>query len=101
MGEAVPFGSPVGPLFAGVEHVDQRSAGVPDRIQRLLDAAFAAALDDETGAGGDIELEVGIDAPRIACRHLDPRVVETAGERTALDKEIDIEARQQDVVERS
>ena len=56
----------LGVACAGVEHVDQRAAGVADRRQHLLDAAAAVVFDDEAGAGGDVGFEVGVDPPGIA-----------------------------------
>ena len=66
----------------------------------FLDAAFAGIFDEEAGGGGDVGLEVGVDAPRIAGRDLDPGVVKTPGEGPAFDKEVNLEARQQYFVER-
>ena len=67
----------------------------------LLDAALAVVLDDEAGGGGDVGFQVGVDAPRVAGRDLDPGVMETPGEGPAFDKEVNLEARQQYFVERS
>jgi hypothetical protein len=58
-------------------------------------------LDDETGVGGDVGFEVGVDPLGIAGNHLDPGVVETPGEGPAFDKKVDLEARQEHLVERS
>ena len=69
--------------------------------QHLLDALAAVVFDDEAGVGGDVGFEVGVDAPGVAGDDLDPGVVETPGERPAFDKEVNLEARQQDFVERS
>ena len=96
----VRVGPAVGPALAGVQDVDERAAGVADRVDDFLDAAFAGVFDEEAGGGGDVGLEICIDAPRIAGRDLDPGVVETTGEGPAFDKEVDLEARQQHFVER-
>jgi hypothetical protein len=92
--------SPVGAPLAGVEGIDQRSPRIADRFDGFLDAALACVLDDEAGVGGDVGLEVGVDPFRIAGDHLDPAVVETAGEGPAFDKEVNLEARQEHLVER-
>ena len=61
--------------------------------------AASVVFDDKAGAGGDVGLEVGIDAPRIAGGDLYPRIVETTREGTAFDEEIDLESREQYVVQ--
>ena len=90
----------VGPALAGVEDVDERAAGVADRVENLLGAALAVVFDEEAGGGGDVGFEVGVDAPRVAGRDLDPGVMKTPGEGPAFDKEVNLEARQQYFVER-
>ena len=97
---AVAVHPDVGPGLAGVQDVDERAAGVADRVEDLLDAAFAGIFDEEAGGGSDVGLEICVDAPRIAGRDLDPGVMETPGERPAFDKEVNLEARQQYFVER-
>ena len=87
------------PALAGVQHVDQRAAGVAHRFQNLLDAAAPSVFDDETGVGGDVGFEVGVDPPRIGGGDFDPRVVQPARERPAFDEKVDLEARQEDFVE--
>ena len=67
----------------------------------LLDAAPAVVFDDEAGARGDVGFEVGVDAPRVAGGDLDPGVVEAAGERPAFDEEVDLEAWEQDGIQRA
>ena len=69
--------------------------GVADGVEYLLDGALAGIFDEETGGGGDVGLEVCVDAPRIAGRDLDPGVMKTPGEGPAFDKEVNLEARQQ------
>ena len=73
---------------------------------RIADSTFltllaAVVFDDEAGAGGDVGFEVGVDAPRIAGGRFDPGVVEAPGERPAFDEEVDLEAGEQDGVQRS
>ncbi len=86
-------------LLAGVEDVDQRAAGVANGGDRLPDAAAVVVFDDEAGAGGDVGLEVGIDAARIADDDLDAIVVQPSCEGPAFDEEIHLEARQQHIVQ--
>ena len=84
---------------ADAEHVDERAAGVADRFEDLLEAAAAVVFDDDAGAGAEVGLEVGVGAAGIADGDADAGVVETPGERPALDDEFDFEAGQQDFVE--
>ena len=49
----------------------------------------------------DVFFEVGVDSSGIGGEHLDPRVVEAPRERLALHQEFDLEAREQDLVERA
>ena len=98
--DAVLVGAAVGAVLACMKRVDQRATGIANGFDGLLDCAFAAVLDDEAGVGGDVGFEVGIDASGVAGYHLDPGVVETAGEGPAFDKEVDLEARQEHLVER-
>ncbi len=81
------------------EHVDQRAAGIADRVEDLLQAAAAVVFDDDAGAGAEVGLDEGVGAPRIAGGGLDAGVVETPRQRAALDDEFDLEAGQQDFVE--
>ena len=97
LGGAGMLGRLVG-LLAGVQDVDERSAGVSDRRDRLFWTA-TVVFDDEARAGRDVGLEVGVDPPRIADGDLDPGVVETARQGPAFDEEIHLEARQQYVVQ--
>ena len=85
----------------GVEHIDQRAPRIANRAEDFLERAPAVVLDDETGAWGDVRLQVGIDAPRVAGARVDPGVVQTTGEGPAFDKELDLEAWQKDRVKRS
>jgi hypothetical protein len=63
---AFVVGAAVGPVLAGVKRVDQRASGIADGFDDFLDAAFARVLDDETGVGGDVGFQVGVDAFGIA-----------------------------------
>ena len=53
---------------ADAEHVDERAAGVADRLEDLLEAAAAVVFDDDAGARAEVGLEVGVGAARIAGR---------------------------------
>ena len=60
----------LGPLGAGgradAQHVDQRAARVANRLEDLLRAAPAVVFDDDAGAGAEVGLDEGVDAPRVA-----------------------------------
>src|SRR4030095_8938889 len=58
----------------------------------------AVVFDDETGAGGDVRFEVGVDAARVAGDHLHVGVVEAPCQRPAFDEKIHVEARPKNVV---
>ena len=58
-------------------------------------------FDDEAGARGDVGFEVGVDPPRIAGDDLNAGVVQPPGERAAIDEEIDLEAGEQDGIQRA
>ena len=85
--------------WAGVEHVGQRAAGVANGCQDLPDAAAAAVLNDEAGAGGEVGFEVCVDPAGIAGADVDARVMEPARQRPAFDQEVHLEARHEHVVE--
>ena len=85
----------------GVQHVDQRASRVAHRRHDLVDAAASVVLDDETGAGGDVRFQVGIDAARVGGAYADAGVVEAPGQGAAFHKEIHLEAREQHVVQRA
>ena len=65
----------------------------------LLKASLAAVFDDDAGAGGDVGFEIGVGAARVAGDDVQAGVMQPAGERLALDEELDFEAGQQDFVE--
>src|SRR6185369_16249704 len=90
----IRIGFAVGPALASSKNVDERPARIADGGEDFLDAAFAGIFDEETRGGRDVGFEVGVDAPWIAGGDLDPGVVKTPGEGPALDKEVDLEARQ-------
>ena len=63
---------------ADAEHVDQRAAGVPDRLENLLEALAAVVFDDDAGAGREVGFDVGIGAPQVAGGDVQPAVVEAS-----------------------
>ncbi len=93
------LGALAGRFGADAEDVDQRAAGGAHRFEHLLRAASAVVLDDDAGAGTDVRLEIRVGAARVTRRDRHPRLVEAAGERPVLDDELDLESRQQDLVE--
>ena len=94
------LGAPAVPR-SGVQQVDQRAARIAHRRDDLLHAAAGVVFDDEAGARGDIGFEVGVDPPRIAGDDLNAGVVQPPGERAAIDEEIDLEAGEQDGIQRA
>ena len=80
---------------ADADNVDKGRPRVADRLEDLAQAALATVLDDDAGCGGDVGLEVGIGAPRVAGEDVDPGVMEPSGDRLALDEEFDLEAGRQ------
>ena len=76
---------------ADAQDVDQRGAGVPDGFEDALEAVPAVVLDDHAGAGGEVGLDVGVGAARVARRDVQPAVVEPLGQRLTLDQELDFE----------
>ena len=84
---------------ADPQHVNERASRVPDRREHLLEAAAAAVLHDHAGAGRDVGFDVGVGAAGVDGGHAQPRLVEPAGERLALDEKVDFEAGQQDLIE--
>ena len=87
-------------LRPGVQHVGQRPARIANRGQDLANAAAAVVLNDEAGARRDVGFEVGVDPARVTGGGVDAGFVQAPGDRPALDEKIDLEAGQQDVVER-
>jgi len=51
---------------ADAQHVDERPAGVANRLQDLLQTPPAVVLDDDARARREIRFEVGVRAARIA-----------------------------------
>ena len=86
---------------AGMDDVSECAAGVADGGEDLLDAALAVVFDEKAGGGGDIGLEIGVDPARIADFYVETRVVQPSCERPAFDKEVQLEAGPQHVVERA
>ena len=86
-------------MRADPEHVDERAAGVADRIDDLLRVALAVVFDDDAGRGAEVRFEPGIGAARVADRDGDVGVMEPARQRPLFDDEFDLEAGQQDFVE--
>ena len=81
------------------EHVDQRAARVAHGLQHALQAPAAVVFDDDAGAGTDVGLEIGVRAPGVTYGYRHAGDGEAARERPILDDELDLEARQQDLVE--
>src|SRR4030095_5360590 len=84
-----------------MQDIDQRAAGVANRRQPFLQTAAAVVFDDETGAGGDVSFEVGIDAPGVPGAYGNPGIVESPDEGPTFDQKIDLKAGQQHRVERT
>ena len=91
------------PLLGGrrahTENVDERAAGIRDRLQHFAGTAAPIVFDDDAGTGSDVGFEEGIRAARVAGEHVDPGLMEPSRERPVLDDELDFEAGQQDFVE--
>jgi hypothetical protein len=84
---------------ANAEHVNQRPSRIPDRLQNLLEAPLPRILDDDAGSGGQVGFEVGVGAAEVAGRDAQAAVVEAPGDRFGFNQELDLEARQQDLVQ--
>jgi len=84
---------------ADTHHVDERGAGILDRVENLLEAPLPAVLDDDAGRGGDVGFEVSVGPAGVGGRDVQPGVMQPARERLAFDEKIDLEAGRQAFVE--
>ena len=84
---------------ADAEQVDQRAARVARGLENLARAAAAVVFDDDAGAGSEVGLEEGVGAAGVADNHVDVGVVQSTSEGAVLNDELDLEPREQDLVE--
>ena len=80
----------LGVFGRGAQHPDQRAAGGADGLQHLAQRAAAVVFDDDTGAGRDVGLDVGVDALRVADTDAEAGLVEAAGERGTFDQDVEL-----------
>ena len=60
------------------EHPDERAAGGADRLDDFAQGTAAVVFDDDTGGGGEVGPDVGVDTFRIANRKAEACFVEPA-----------------------
>ena len=82
----------LGPLFVvgtGAEQVDEHAAGVAHGVENPAQAALVRVLDDDAGAGQEIGAHVGVDAAGVGGGDRGAGVVQPAGQRPALDDQLE------------
>ena len=94
----VSLGSRAG---ADPQHVDQGPAGVTDGVEDLLQVPPPVVLDDHARARPEVRLHERVRPARVAADDFDARVVQPPRERSVFDDELELESREQDLVEHS
>jgi len=84
---------------ADAQNVNQRASRIPDGLENLLEAAAAIVFDHDARPRRQVGFEVGVGAPKVSGDDLHAPVVQTPGNRFALDEEFNLETGQQDLVE--
>ena len=83
------------PLGAGIladtEHVDEGPTRIVNRLEDRLEASLSVVLDNDTGARGDVRLEVAVDAPGVTNYGVGAGLVEPASQRPVLDEELHVQ----------
>jgi hypothetical protein len=81
------------------KHVDQRTTGIPHRIDHLGQMTDSSVFDDDAGLRGDIGLDVGISPSDIPGGDGQARDLELSRQGAAFDEKIDLDAWGQDLIE--
>ena len=88
-------------VAARPEDVDERSAGVPRRVDQPAETPPVVVLDEDAVGGGEPGLQVRVTPPGVGGGHGQPGFVEPPGKGPVLDQEFDVEAGSQHLMERA
>jgi hypothetical protein len=84
------FVSALGIVWPGSENPDQRAACCPHRLQDFSKRPASVVFDDETRAGRDVGLDVGVDSFWVADTDAKAGAVEAARQRGAFNQDVEL-----------